>query len=193
LILVPALFGALPAIAPATLLGTNKASSLCGLVSSVVRYVPSVAVPWRIVAPAMTAGFLASCAGAGTVRIIPAQFLRPVIPFMLAAVLIYTLRHRHLGAEPRARPVHERGVLPGVLLIGALGFYDGFLGPGTGAMMMFALVRFYGLDFLGASASARLLNLATNAGALLVFAVLRELIWPLAIALAAASCGCSSS
>ena len=74
----------------------------------------------------------------------------------------------------------------GITLIGAtIGFYDGFFGPGTGSFFVFLLVRVLGYDFLNASASAKLLNLATNFSALCLFASKGHIWWhfvaPLAI------------
>jgi hypothetical protein len=177
----------MPATPPAVLLGTNKVSSLLGLASSLARYARAAAVPWGFIAPALIIGFVASCAGALTVRALPSQTLRPLIPVLLAGVLANTLWHRRLGDRHAPRNLDRRGRRIGALIIVLLGFYDGFLGPGAGAMMVFALVRVYGFDFLRASASAKMLNFATNAGAFVTFASMHEVIWPLGAALAVAS------
>ena len=49
-------------------------------------------------------------------------------------------------------------------------FYDGLAGPGTGAFLVFLLVGLVGFAFLRASATAKVVNVATNLGAILVFA-----------------------
>jgi uncharacterized membrane protein YfcA len=51
-----------------------------------------------------------------------------------------------------------------------LGFYDGFFGPGMGSFLIFAFVGLFGFDFLSATASAKVINFATNLAALLLFA-----------------------
>ena len=43
-----------------------------------------------------------------------------------------------------------------------IGFYDGIAGPGTGAFLVFALVGLLGFAFLEASATAKIIDLATN-------------------------------
>ena len=69
--------------------------------------------------------------------------------------------------------------------IGALvGFYDGFFGPGTGSFFVFFLVRVAGYDFLHASASAKLLNTASNLAALVLFALTGHVWWHLVLAMA---------
>ena len=69
--------------------------------------------------------------------------------------------------------------------ISGIGFYDGFFGPGTGSYLMLLFIRLYGFDFLHASAGARTINVATNAGALLFFGIHGEVQWGLGIALGA--------
>ncbi len=56
-----------------------------------------------------------------------------------------------------------------VLIGGAIGFYDGLFGPGTGSFLIFLFIRCFAFDFLHASASAKLVNIATNVAALLFF------------------------
>ena len=73
------------------------------------------------------------------------------------------------------------------MLLGGVGFYDGFFGPGTGSFFMFLLIRLYGFDFLHSAASARVLNVATNAGALVWFGSQLELLWLVAILMAVAN------
>jgi uncharacterized membrane protein YfcA len=66
-----------------------------------------------------------------------------------------------------------------------IGFYDGFLGPGAGTLFMFGMVRIFGYDFLGAAAATKLLNLATNLGALAVFAQAGSVLYSAGIPMAA--------
>ena len=68
-----------------------------------------------------------------------------------------------------------------------LGFYDGFFGPGTGSFLVFVFVRFLGYDFLNASASAKLINVATNLAALILFSLKGHVWWHLALPMALAN------
>jgi len=71
------------------------------------------------------------------------------------------------------------------LLVGGLiGFYDGFFGPGTGSFFVFIFVRFFGYDFLQASASAKVLNVACNCAALLWFGYSGHVMWFLGFGMA---------
>ena len=73
------------------------------------------------------------------------------------------------------------------MLGGVIGFYDGFFGPGTGSFFVFLFVRWLGYDFLHASASAKLLNTATNLAALLLFAWKGHIWWHFVLAMAIAN------
>lgn len=169
LIQIPALFAAYPAQAPATLFGTNKCASVVGTASAALRYGTRVAMPWRIVLPAALAAFAFSFLGALAVAWLPREALRPLILVLLVFSAVYTLVRKDFGQEHR--PCHK-GAREWVLAIplgAAIGFYDGFFGPGTGSFLIFLFVRIFGFDFLHASAGAKVVNVATNLAALAFF------------------------
>ena len=183
LIQVPALFAGFPAGSPPVLLGTNKLGSICGTSGAVLRYLRVVRLPWRVLLPAAAVAMVAAFAGASLVSAVSPALFRPLVPVMLTLVLIHVLRHEDLGA--RHAPIvfsRARGYLA-LTAIGGIGMYDGFFGPGTGSFLMLLFIRLYGFDFLHASAGARTINVATNAGALLFFGIHGEVHWALGIAL----------
>jgi len=79
------------------------------------------------------------------------------------------LAKKDFGALHRPREVGRRELLIALAMGGVIGFYDGFFGPGTGSFLIFLFVRFFGLDFLRASAASKVVNLATNVAALSFF------------------------
>lgn len=185
LIQVPALFAGLPREAPATLLGTNKLASIFGTLNAARRYAREVTMPWGTVAPAAAAAFAFSFAGAAVAASLPGAVMRPLVLVLLVAVAIYTLLRPDFGKTARAAPVPARHLRHAALAAGALlGFYDGVFGPGTGSFMIFVFVRLFGMDFLHASASAKSVNAATNAGALLLFAPAGHVLWLLGLGMA---------
>jgi uncharacterized membrane protein YfcA len=174
LIQLPALLAGYPTVSPPQLLGTNKLGSICGTLTATLRYQRTVSISWRRLLPAAAAAGLAAFVGANCVRLVSPGVFRPLVPVMLSALLVYVLINKDLGS--RHLPVsfsRRRGALAlsGIIVIG---FYDGFFGPGTGSFLMLLFVKVYGFDFLRASASARMINVATNAGALLLFGVLGQ-------------------
>ncbi|HEV7913750.1 MAG TPA: TSUP family transporter [Albitalea sp.] len=187
LILVPALFSAFPNAAPATLFGTNKGAAIWGTAWATRQFARRVQMPWGALLPAALAALAGSFAGAWTVTLASPGGLRRALPFILLAVLLYTLARKDLGRTHLPR-WSGRAQAPAASAIGlTLGFYDGFFGPGTGSFFVFLFVRVLGYDFLHASASAKLLNTATNAAALLLFAWKGQVWWHIAAVMAVAN------
>jgi uncharacterized membrane protein YfcA len=185
MIQLPALLAGYPGAAAPVLLGTNKLGSILGTTGAVMRYMRVVRIPWRILLPAAAVAFLAALAGASSVSAVSPALFRPLVPIMLTAVLIYALWHKDLGARHAPIVFSRRRGYIALAAISGIGFYDGFFGPGTGSFLMLLFIRLYGFDFLHASAGARTINVATNAGALLFFGIHGEVHWGLGIALGA--------
>lgn len=187
LIQLPALFSVFPMAAPASLLGTSKFAGVWGTSVAAVNYVKSVRLPWAVIIPAGFVAFAFSFAGAITVTYVPPTYLRKALPFVLVAIAIYTFWKKDLGAHAVIRYSGRKELLLALLVGGLIGFYDGFFGPGTGSFFIFIFVRFFGYDFLQASASAKVLNVSCNAAALLWFGFSGHVMWLLGLGMAA--CG----
>ena len=189
LILIPALFMALPQAASATILGTNKFAAIFGTASAARRYALSVQVPWRAALPTAIAAFCFSYAGAMLVALIPKQQFRPLVLVMLVAVTAYTFLRKDFGSIDQDRPHTTRDTYWSLLMGAAIGFYDGFFGPGAGSFLLFLFIRFFGFDFLRASAAAKVVNVATNGAALIYFSIAGHVLWGVAIMLAVFNVG----
>jgi hypothetical protein len=185
LIQVPALMVGLPHESPATVFGTNKIASIFGTLNAARRYLREVKIHWAIILPAALAAFAFSFFGAAAVSWMPKEVLRPLVLVLLIAVATYTLLQPDFGKQERVSHVPAHRMRWVAIAVGALlGFYDGFFGPGAGSFMIFAFVRLFGMDFLRASASAKIVNAATNAGALLLFAPTGHVLWALGLGMA---------
>jgi uncharacterized protein len=187
LIQTPALFSLYPDTMPATLLGTGKVAGIAGTSNAAWRYSRKLQIPWRTLLPLVLLVLFMSAAGALVATLVPPRIFRPLVPALLLGVLIYILRNKTLGDTHQPRVFQHRHHVWATLLIGSIGFYDGFFGPGTGSFLMFVFVRLYGYDFLNAAASARVLNVATNLAALLYFGAHGYVLWHLAIGMALAN------
>lgn len=187
LILLPTLFAVFPGAAPATLFGTNKSAAIWGTAMASWQYSRRVAVRWPALLPGVAAAFVGAFAGAWSVTLIDPSFLRKLLPVILLVLFLYTLAKKELG-RTHAPLFSGRAEQVRTALIGlVIGFYDGFFGPGTGSFFVFLFVRLLGYDFLNASVSAKLLNLATNIAALVLFAAKGHVWWHLALPLALAN------
>jgi hypothetical protein len=176
---LPALFAVYPGAVPAALLGTNKLSAAVGTTGAALQYARTIAAPWPVVAASAGVAFAAALAGAWVVMLLPPEPLRKALPFILLGLLIWTVRSK-AGLEHR--PTRSPGGEVAVASSGsaAIGFYDGFLGAGTGAFYKLLFVRGLGYDFINAAAPSKLTNVASNLGAVLVFAVAGHMYWGIA-------------
>ncbi|WP_420810297.1 TSUP family transporter [Hydrogenophaga crocea] len=187
LVLAPALFAIFPNTHPATLFGINKGAAVWGTAVATAQYARRVDMPWAALLPAAAMAFAGAMAGAWTVTVVSPGFLRRALPFILGAVLLYTLMRKELGREHAPAFSGARQAAAASLLGATIGFYDGFFGPGTGSFFVFLFVRWLGFDFLHASASAKLLNTASNGAALLLFAWKGHVWWHYALVMAVAN------
>ncbi len=184
LIQLPALLLVLPQQTIPMLFGTNKMSSICGTAVATVQYARQVPIRWRSILPAAFAAFAFSGIGAWAIRSFSTakpEILKPLILGLLIAVALHTAFKKELGKvhQPRMEAGRER--LVGLLLGAVIGFYDGFFGPGTGSFLIIAFVGWFGFDFLNATASAKVLNLATNLAAVLYFSATGNILWEFAL------------
>ncbi len=184
LIQIPVLLSQYPQTAIPTLFGTNKVASIAGTASALWRYARKISIPWAIVLPATLAALLGAWLGAAVTAWLPREAMRPLVLALLVAVAVYTFWRKDFGhVETRALVAADRW--RAALLGLAIGFYDGLFGPGTGSFLIFGFVRLFGMDFIRASASAKVINAATNLSAIAFFASHVPLLWGIALLMAA--------
>ncbi|WP_172805733.1 TSUP family transporter [Brachybacterium sp. P6-10-X1] len=178
LVQLPALLTALPADAPTgAVLGTNKVASAAGTAISSWTYVRRITPIAATAVPLVVCALLGSGAGAGLATFIPRDWLSPIVLLALLAVGSYTLLRPTMGLVHAPRHSGRAQVVRSGGIGGVIGIYDGVLGPGTGSFFIIAMVALLGYGFLEASVHAKLANLTTNLGALLVFGLQGEVWW----------------
>ncbi|MGY1706710.1 TSUP family transporter [Geodermatophilus sp. SYSU D00697] len=186
LIQLPALL-LVPGMETVQALATNKISSAMGTATSAATYYRRVRPGLATALPMAAVAAIGSAGGALSAAAVPDGVLEPVVLVALVVVAVYTLVRPAVGNVTRLRfSGHRHTVAAGV--VGAvIGFYDGIAGPGTGAFLVFALVGLLGFAFLEASATAKVVNLATNVGALVVFAIDGSVLWALGLVMGVAN------
>ncbi len=186
LIQIPGLLLLFPNVPVATLLGTNKLASCCGTMMSSFHFVRTLKIDFKPVIPAAASAFICSALGAMLATLINNQLLKPIVFVLLLLIGIYTLYKKNLGLThqeikiPAAKLPFYYGIIGAVI-----GFYDGFLGPGTGSFLIICFVGWLGCSFLQGSAYSKLTNLASNVAASLMFASGHHIIYKLALPMAA--------
>lgn len=187
LVQIPGLYNILTAFSPAQIMGVDKLSSVMGHGMSVRQYAKSMNLPWRIILPAAATSFAGAYVGVRLLDLMPTQWMRPIIIVVLLVMLVYTWFKPSFGSQDESRVPTRSDLVKGAVLGFCLGFYDGFIGPGTGSFLLFLFIRFFHFDFLRATACAKVVNFGTNA-ATLVFLIPAGLVayW-LALPMGAAS------
>jgi uncharacterized membrane protein YfcA len=181
LIQLPMLLLMLPAAAPIQVLATNKLSSVFGTSTSAVTYARRVRPEVRTAVPLAALALVGAIGGALTAGLVSKEAFRGVVLCALVVVTTVVLLRPALGLESVPRFHGHRHLLAAGASGLAIGWYDGAIGPGTGSFLVFALVGLLGLDFLRASGSAKIANVATNLGALLVFVPQGAALWRLGL------------
>ena len=169
------------------ILGTNKIPSIFGTSSAAASYFKKVRPDLRLTLSMAIPALIGSVAGAHLASHFPTSVFHPLILTLLVLFGIYTWRKPNLGlnenlrysASTRLWIVAACGLL--------IGFYDGLFGPGTGTFLVFLLVIVVGYEFLKASATAKLVNISTNFGAIVTFQITGHIWWKLGLALAFAN------
>ncbi|MFD3720577.1 sulfite exporter TauE/SafE family protein [Streptomyces sp. NPDC058674] len=185
LLLLPALLLGLPNAHPATVLATNKAVAIVGTTGAAVTYVRKAPVNTKLAVRIGLAALAGSMGGALLADGIDKDAMRPLIMAALVVVAGVVVFKPGFGAAPSTAPVSRQRILLAIGLAGlGIGFYDGLIGPGTGTFLVLALTVLLHLDLVSASATAKIVNVCTNAGALAMFAYQGRVLWQLAALMA---------
>lgn len=187
LIQLPALLIGLPKSETAEVLGTNKLSAVFGTTTAAALYRKQIKPDPKILLAMGVPAFLGSAGGAVLASKIPTSSMRPMVLLLLIVVAIYTWFKPDLGKFENLKHQSGRRVQIAALAGAVIGFYDGIFGPGTGSFLMLILVASLGYAFITASAMAKVVNVATNVGAILVFGIHGAVIWQIGIIMGTAN------
>lgn len=187
LIQLPALLIGLPKSETAEVLGTNKLSSIFGTSTAAALYRKQIKPDPKVLLAMGLPALLGSAGGAMLASKIPTSSMRPMVLVLLIVVAVYTWFKPDLGKFENLRHLPKRRVQIAALAGVIIGFYDGIFGPGTGSFLMLILVASLGYAFITASAIAKVVNVATNVGAILVFGINGAVIWQIGIIMGVAN------
>jgi len=187
LIQLPALLIGLPKSETAEVLGTNKLSAVFGTTTAAALYRKQIKPDPKILIAMGVPAFAGSAGGAVLASKIPTSSMRPMVLVLLIIVAVYTWLKPDLGKFENLRHLPKRRVQIAVFAGVVIGFYDGIFGPGTGSFLMLILVASLGYAFITASAIAKVVNVATNVGAIMVFGINGAVLWQIGIILGIAN------
>lgn len=175
---------------PHLVIGTNKLVGTFGTFSASLTFIRKglfqPALWW-----AMSLGtFVGALTGAVLIYLMSAGVLKKLLPLAIllaAAYLAWPRRARPASVARLEPPLGPDSVRRGVKLLtgGLIGFYDGFIGPGTGAFWMAAAMKLFRLDLVAAAGVARFMNFISNITALLTFMILGNIDYAIGLTMGA--------
>ena len=181
LVQVPAFFVLYPTLPVPYIIGTNRLASAVGTSVAAWNYAKTVKLPWRTVLYAGAGASVMAYLGAQVQSLLPASVFKPIILVLIVVIAIYTYRKKDFGQTDALR-VAEADLPKWALGVGAaLGFYNGFIGPGTGSLLVFGFVSVIGYSFLKASAISKVVNVIADVSSLIFFFLNKYILFHIAL------------
>ena len=170
----------LAGLPPHLALGTSKGQAVFGSGVSLLRFYHSPLLDRHRAWTSFATGFVGSAIGVALVWMVPATALRPLVTALLLAVAIFMLVYRPKAAPDFIvrRPLWLAGIV-GLIM----GFYDGFFGPGTGTILIMIYLLGWRDRLDAASANAKVPNFASNLAAVIMFAWVGLVAWPISLSM----------
>ena len=181
LVQIPAFFVLYPQLSVPNIIGTNRLASAVGTSVAAWNYSRTVKIPWKTVLYAGVPAALFSYFGATVQSMLPASVLKPIILFLIIAIALYTYRKKDLGHKEEFKIPLEKLHWWAAGIGATLGFYNGFIGPGTGSLLVFGFVSVIGYSFLSSSAISKIINVVADVSSLLFFLMHKYILFHLAL------------
>lgn len=158
----------LAGLSPHAAVATNKLASTTGTTVSTVRYCKNGYYEKKLALPGILLALGGSFLGARLVLHTNDVVLKRMMLFILPVVAVIVLLDKKKPEYDSSFPASRRLL---IVCISAflIGVYDGFYGPGTGTFLLLALTKAARMDIRTASGNVKLINLSSNAAALVTF------------------------
>lgn len=184
LIQTPAALVLLPDLPVSTVIGSIKIPSFSGTFFAARQYLKRVQLNWKLTFLMCLTAFIAAFAGSQLLTVVSNRYMKPVIFIVLILVAIYTYTKKDFGQQVHKKHSAKNILWLSLLISLVIGFYDGFIGPGAGSFLVLAFIAILSFDFLQASANAKIVNLSTNLGSIVLFLLKGSILWTVAIPMA---------
>ena len=181
LVQIPAFFVLYPHLSVPNIISTNRLASAVGTGVAAINYARNISIPWRTVLFSALGAVPMSYFGATVQSMLPSAVLKPVILVLIIAIAVYTYRKKDFGQSDLLKVAPERLPWLSLGIGGLLGFYNGFVGPGTGSLLVFGFVSVIGYSFLRASAVSKVVNVIADVSSLVFFLIHKCVLFHLAI------------
>lgn len=174
----------LPNLPVSTVIGSLKVPAFSGTSFAAFQYIKKVDMNWRLLGIMMCLAFPSAFLGSTLLTYVSNNFMKPLLLVVLSFLVIYTYAKKNFGQHVERNISSKTQILNAIGISFVVGFYDGFIGPGTGSFLVVAFIALMGFDFLHASANAKMVNLSTNFGSICLFMLKGKIIWAIAIPMA---------
>ncbi len=169
LVQVPLLFILFPNLSHTSIIGTNRLASFAGTIVAAISYAKKITINFKAILFAGIFASVASIGGTFIMQQIDVHIFKPILLVIIIALAMYTFFKKKIGQQENVQ-LTNIGFLKALSIIGlVIGLYNGVIGPGTGTLLVFALVQFVGLNFLRASAYAKVINAIADGASLIAF------------------------
>ena len=184
LIQTPVALILLPNLAVSSIIGSLKIPAFSGTSFAANQYLKKVNMNWKLLSIMAIVAFASAFLGSHLLTKVHNDFMKPLLLVVLTIIAIYTFTKKDFGIHQAKEHTVKRQLLLAFSMSICIGFYDGFIGPGTGSFLVLGFVSVLGFDFLHASANAKMVNLATNFGSICLFILKGKIIWAIALPMA---------
>ncbi len=174
----------MPTLPVATLIGSLKIPSFTGTLMAAILYFKHLKINWKLLFLMIFLAIPAAFFGSMLLSVVNNDFMKPVLFIVLVILLFYTISRKNFGQQVSFSISKNKKYFLASLVAVVIGFYDGFIGPGTGSFLVLSFIFLLGFDFLNASANAKMVNLATNIGSIVLFLSKGKIIWLIAVPMA---------
>jgi uncharacterized membrane protein YfcA len=184
LIQTPVAMILMPNLSVASIIGSLKIPAFSGTSFAAFQYLKKVEMNWKLLSIMAVLAFCSAFLGSALLNVVSSDFMKPLLFFVLIGLAVYTFKKKNFGQHQEKDHSTKKQIIYAVIISILVGFYDGFIGPGTGSFLVLGFVSILGFDFLHASANAKMVNLATNFGSICLFVLKGKIIWAFAIPMA---------
>jgi uncharacterized protein len=181
LVQVPLLLLLFPELSHVQVIASNRFASVAGTSVAAFHYIRSVGIDTNVVLAAGIASAISSFGGTFVMRLIQPGVFKPILLIIIAMLAIYTFLKKDMGQVHQPRFAGKQALFVCVLIGLVIGFYNGFIGPGTGSLLVFSLVSVIGMNFLRASSNAKVINVIADAASLVGFLLSGAVVFKLAL------------
>lgn len=173
-------------IPPALALGTNKFASTCASFTSSLTFIKYKVFDYKLLRYIIFGTLLGAILGVKTVLLLDSSRLKIIIIILMLILAIYLLFSKNIGTVSKFNGINIKNIIIGFIIAFALGFYDGFFGPGTGSFYIFLFIVLLNYDFRLSAGNGKILNFVSNITSLFLFAINKKIIYTVGIPMAIA-------